>query len=103
MHNLVKEATGIDFNKFGDDLTTAKEVALQTLDIGRDNQHKSSIEACPSVGHVLNEVDQPNLVQKLNSSSCHIYEKIFCSCSMKGSFENNRLCKLSGSVGIPVS
>ncbi|KAL0390390.1 UNVERIFIED_CONTAM: Lysine--tRNA ligase, chloroplastic/mitochondrial [Sesamum calycinum] len=56
MHNLVKEATGIDFTKFGDDLTAAKEVVLQTLDIGRDNQTKSSIEACPSVGHLLNEV-----------------------------------------------
>ncbi|KAL0436755.1 UNVERIFIED_CONTAM: Lysine--tRNA ligase, chloroplastic/mitochondrial [Sesamum radiatum] len=56
MHNLVKEATGIDFTKFGDDLTAAKEIVLQTLDIGRDNQNKSSIEACPSVGHLLNEV-----------------------------------------------
>ncbi|KAL0369945.1 UNVERIFIED_CONTAM: Lysine--tRNA ligase, chloroplastic/mitochondrial [Sesamum angustifolium] len=56
MHNLVKESTGIDFTKFGDDLTAAKEVVLQTLDIGRDNQTKSSIEACPSVGHLLNEV-----------------------------------------------
>ncbi|KAK4441053.1 Lysine--tRNA ligase, chloroplastic/mitochondrial [Sesamum alatum] len=56
MHNLVKEATGIDFTKFGDDLTAAKEVALQSLDTGRDNQNRSSIEACPSVGHLLNEV-----------------------------------------------
>ncbi|KAL0460512.1 UNVERIFIED_CONTAM: Lysine--tRNA ligase, chloroplastic/mitochondrial [Sesamum latifolium] len=56
MHNLVKEASGIDFTKFGDDLTAAKEIVLQTLDIARDNQNKSSIEACPSVGHLLNEV-----------------------------------------------
>lgn len=53
MHNLVKEATGIDFTKFGNDLTSAKEVTLQTLG---DIQNKSSIEACPSVGHLLNEV-----------------------------------------------
>lgn len=53
MHNLVKEATGIDFMKFGDDLKAAKEVTLQALDA---NEEKCSIEACPSVGHVLNEV-----------------------------------------------
>lgn len=63
MHNLVKEATGIDFTKFGNDLTTAKEVTQQTLG---DNQNKSSMEACPSVGHVLNEVDHL-LVNKLST------------------------------------
>ncbi|KAL1540929.1 Lysine--tRNA ligase, chloroplastic/mitochondrial [Salvia divinorum] len=66
MHNLVKEATGIDFAKV-DDLTAAKEVALQTLNTGGDNQNKSSIEACPSVGHMLNEVFElvvePKLLQ----------------------------------------
>lgn len=62
MHNLVKEATGIDFSKFGDDVTSAKEVAWQTLKDGGDNQNKNAIESCPSVGHVLNEVDKPNLV-----------------------------------------
>ncbi|CAA0829024.1 Lysyl-tRNA synthetase- class II [Striga hermonthica] len=67
MHNLVQEATRIDFNEFGDDLTTAKQVVLETLDICRDNQIKSSIEACSSVGHMLNEVFElvvePQLVQ----------------------------------------
>lgn len=67
MHNLVKEATGIDFTKFGDDLTTAKDAVLQTLDISGDNKNKSSIEACSSVGHVLNEVFElvvePKLLQ----------------------------------------
>ncbi|KAH6811292.1 Lysyl-tRNA synthetase [Perilla frutescens var. frutescens] len=67
MHNLVKEATGIDFTKFGDDLATAKEATLQTLAVGGDNKNKSSIEACPSVGHVLNEVFElvvePKLLQ----------------------------------------
>lgn len=73
MHNLVKEATGIDFTKFGDDLTTAKDAVLQTLDISGDNKNKSSIEACPSVGHVLNEVDHL-LVNKLNIiGSLNIY------------------------------
>ena len=48
MHNLVKEVTGIDFIELGDDLTAAKEVTVRTLG--------ASLEACPSVGHVLNEV-----------------------------------------------
>ncbi|KAL6513716.1 Lysine--tRNA ligase, chloroplastic/mitochondrial [Orobanche hederae] len=67
MHNLVQEATGIEFSKFGDDLTTLKEVVLRTLDICCDNKNKSSIEACPSIGHVLNEVFElvvePHLLQ----------------------------------------
>lgn len=66
MHNLVKEATGIDFNKFGDDLSTAKEVTLRTIEIGRENLNKSAIEACSSVGHVLNEVDAYYFVHILN-------------------------------------
>lgn len=57
MHNIVKEATGIDFLKFGDDVKTAKDAALKALDIDHDNQVKYAIEACQSVGHVLNEVD----------------------------------------------
>lgn len=73
MHNLVKEATGIYFSKFGDDVTSAKEVAWRTLKDGGDNQNKNAIESCPSVGHVLNEVDKPNLVFKLNNTSCTIY------------------------------
>lgn len=67
MHNLVKEATGIDFMKLGDDLKAAKEVTLQALDSNLDSQEKCSIEACPSVGHVLNEVFEimvePKLIQ----------------------------------------
>ncbi|KAH6811293.1 Lysyl-tRNA synthetase, partial [Perilla frutescens var. frutescens] len=62
-----ERSTGIDFTKFGDDLATAKEAALQTLAVGGDNKNKSSIEACPSVGHVLNEVFElvvePKLLQ----------------------------------------
>lgn len=56
MHNLVKEATGIDFKEFGSDLEVAKEVTLRTL-VNLDNQEESSIRACPSVGHLLNEVN----------------------------------------------
>lgn len=56
MHNLVKEATGIDFNELGNDLKLAKEVTLKTLG-DLDNKDKSSIQACPSVGHLLSEVN----------------------------------------------
>ena len=55
MHNLVKETTGIDFHELSKDLRFAKEVTIKTLG-NLDNKEKSSIEACPSVGHVLNEV-----------------------------------------------
>ncbi|EXC34535.1 Lysine--tRNA ligase [Morus notabilis] len=55
MHNLVKEATGIDFKEFGSDLEVAKEVTLRTL-VNLENQEKSSIRASPSVGHLLNEM-----------------------------------------------
>lgn len=58
MHNLVKEATEIDFNELGNDLKAAKEATLTALGIKLDNKDKSSIEACPSVGHLLNEVSQ---------------------------------------------
>ncbi|XP_019163798.1 PREDICTED: lysine--tRNA ligase, chloroplastic/mitochondrial [Ipomoea nil] len=65
MHNLVKEATGIDFNQFGDDLTAAKELVLKTIDICHDNQQKSYIEASRSVGHLLNEVFEMVVEPKL--------------------------------------
>ncbi|KAM7529509.1 hypothetical protein LguiB_032919 [Lonicera macranthoides] len=69
MHNLVKDATGIDFVALGDDgdLKAAKEVTIKTLNIGPDKQEKYSIEACPSFGHLLNEVFEvmvePKLIQ----------------------------------------
>ncbi|GFZ20807.1 lysyl-tRNA synthetase, class II [Actinidia rufa] len=57
MHNLVKEVTGIDFIELGDDLTAAKEVTIRTLGASLEHNDKCSIEACQSVGHVLNEVN----------------------------------------------
>ncbi|KAL3518921.1 hypothetical protein ACH5RR_021510 [Cinchona calisaya] len=67
MHNLVKETAGIDFLKFGDDVKTAKDATLKALDYSHDNQEKFAIEACPSVGHLLNEVFEivvePKLLQ----------------------------------------
>ncbi|GAA0145260.1 aminoacyl-tRNA synthetase [Lithospermum erythrorhizon] len=66
MHNLVKEATGIDFVEFGDDdLKSAKEVTLKKLDTLCDNQDRYSIEGCQSVGHVLNEVFEMVVEPKL--------------------------------------
>lgn len=57
MHNLVREATGIDFKNFGDDLEAAKEHTRNAVDILGDVLDKSSIESCSSVGHLLNEVE----------------------------------------------
>ncbi|GAV68124.1 tRNA-synt_2 domain-containing protein/tRNA_anti domain-containing protein [Cephalotus follicularis] len=67
MHNLVKEATGIDFNELGNDLEVAKDVALKTLGKEFENKDISAIEACFSLGHLLNEVFEivvePKLIQ----------------------------------------
>ncbi|KAI9112821.1 hypothetical protein K1719_016138 [Acacia pycnantha] len=67
MHNLVKETSGIDFNEYGSDLYVAKEVTLSTLGNNLDNKDKASIEACQSLGHLLNEVFEivvePKLIQ----------------------------------------
>eukprot|EP00262_Sarcandra_glabra_P009099 TRINITY_DN2309_c0_g4_i1.p1 TRINITY_DN2309_c0_g4~~TRINITY_DN2309_c0_g4_i1.p1 ORF type:complete len:576 (+),score=86.37 TRINITY_DN2309_c0_g4_i1:43-1770(+) len=67
MHNLVKEATGIDFSGLGNDVKAAKEYAMRALRVGPENNDKFSLETCPSVGHVLNEVFEtvvePTLVQ----------------------------------------
>ncbi|ERN01851.1 hypothetical protein AMTRI_Chr06g175680 [Amborella trichopoda] len=67
MHNLVKEATGIDFSEMGDDVNAAKAAAITALGLASDNKDKFAIETCSSVGHVLNEVFEtvvePTLVQ----------------------------------------
>ncbi|XP_058200509.1 lysine--tRNA ligase, chloroplastic/mitochondrial-like isoform X3 [Rhododendron vialii] len=67
MHNLVKEVTGIDFNELGNDLRAAKEVTIRTIGTGIENKDKCSIEACESVGNLLNEVFEilvePKLLQ----------------------------------------
>ncbi|KAI4356610.1 hypothetical protein L6164_000620 [Bauhinia variegata] len=67
MHNLVKEAAGIDFNELGNDLGVAKEVTLSTLGKNLEKKDKASIEGCQSIGHLLNEVFEivvePQLIQ----------------------------------------
>lgn len=65
MHNLVKEVTGIDFIELGNDLRAAKEITIKTLGTGLENKDKCSIESCPSVGHVLNEVFEIEVEPKL--------------------------------------
>ncbi|KAF7814753.1 lysine--tRNA ligase, chloroplastic/mitochondrial [Senna tora] len=65
MHNLVKETAGIDFNELGNDLEVAKEVTLRTLGKNLDNKDKASLEACQSVGHLLNEVFEIVVESKL--------------------------------------
>ncbi|KAK9072554.1 hypothetical protein SSX86_008988 [Deinandra increscens subsp. villosa] len=67
MHNLVKEATGIDFSELGNDLNAVKEETFSKLNIGANSQERHLIEACTSVGRLLNEVFEmvvePTLVQ----------------------------------------
>ncbi|CAL9109851.1 unnamed protein product [Musa acuminata var. zebrina] len=67
MHNLVKEATGIDFDEFKNNLEAAKRVARGILGSGSENNDSHLVETCPSVGHVLNEIFEtivePTLVQ----------------------------------------
>ncbi|KAK4773552.1 hypothetical protein SAY87_028571 [Trapa incisa] len=67
MHNLVKEATGIDFNDYGNDIKAAKEATLSKLGSSLQIKDKISIESCPSFGHLANEVFEivvePKLLQ----------------------------------------
>ncbi|KAK3163258.1 hypothetical protein QOZ80_1AG0001330 [Eleusine coracana subsp. coracana] len=56
MHSLVKEATGIDFNSFGQDVEAAKIAVRGVLGIKTGSNDRTSLQACASVGHVLNEV-----------------------------------------------
>ncbi|KAH9613927.1 hypothetical protein KSS87_018329 [Heliosperma pusillum] len=67
MHNLVKEASGIDFSEFGDNLKAAKEVTLTKLGNSFGDKEISAVSNCSSVGHVLNEVFEivvePTLIQ----------------------------------------
>lgn len=65
MHNLVLEATGINFSELGNDLKVAKDVVVRTLGAGIENKDKSTIEACPSLGHLLNEVFEIAVEPKL--------------------------------------
>ncbi|RWW88240.1 hypothetical protein BHE74_00002893 [Ensete ventricosum] len=61
MHNLVKEATGIDFDEFKNNLEAAKRVARGILGSRSENNDGHLVETCPSVGHVLNEVNQTRI------------------------------------------
>ncbi|KAL8170903.1 hypothetical protein V2J09_022707 [Rumex salicifolius] len=66
MHNLVKEASGIDFSEFST-LEAAKEATLSNLGSRLEEKYKLAIKSSPSIGHVLNEVFEifvePNLLQ----------------------------------------
>lgn len=55
MHNLVKEASGIDFSVF-DDVKAAKEVTLTRLESILGDKDIYAINSSTSVGNVLNEV-----------------------------------------------
>lgn len=74
MHSLVKDATGVDFHEFGNNVEAAKEAAIgifKARSEGKDNS-SSLLEACSSVGHVLNEVKLEGLsviIHALNNSA----------------------------------
>ncbi|KAG6535446.1 lysine--tRNA ligase, chloroplastic/mitochondrial [Zingiber officinale] len=67
MHNLVKQATGIDFYEYENNLDAAKKIAREILESRTESKDGHLIETCPSVGHVLNEIFEtivePTLVQ----------------------------------------
>lgn len=63
MHDLVKEATGIDFRNMQHDLLAAKKAAIDALSVCLEKQDIQDIEDCPSVGHILNKVFE-NAVEK---------------------------------------
>ena len=56
MHSLVKEATGIDFNSFGQDVEASKNAVRGLLGVKTGSNDSTSLQACSCVGHVLNEV-----------------------------------------------
>ncbi|XP_020583278.1 lysine--tRNA ligase, chloroplastic/mitochondrial [Phalaenopsis equestris] len=64
MCNLVNEATGVDFGQFKNDLKAAKEAAKNILRATGDD-YDALVQACPSVGHVFNEVFEIIVVPKL--------------------------------------
>lgn len=67
MHNLVKEATGINFHEFSNDIEGAKEAARGILGLIPEDAKNVLVDTYPSVGHVVNEVFEtvvePTLVQ----------------------------------------
>lgn len=63
MHDLVKEATHIDFRDLQHDLQAAKKAAIDALSVSLEKQDIQDIEDCPSVGHILNKVFE-NAVEK---------------------------------------
>lgn len=56
MHNLVKEATGIDFNELRNDLEAAKKAAKGILASKLEGNDLLLVDTCSSIGHILNEV-----------------------------------------------
>lgn len=67
MHNLVKEATGIDFNELGEDLGNAKDAVLLALQDVLEPKDRSGIGACSSLGHLLNEVEATSVDSSLSN------------------------------------
>jgi lysyl-tRNA synthetase class 2 len=55
-HSLVKEATGIYFNSFGQDVESAEIAARGLPGIKVGSSESTSLQSCSSVGHVLKVV-----------------------------------------------
>jgi lysyl-tRNA synthetase class II len=58
MHDLVQEATGVDFESFGGDLEKARAAALEAVAAAGGNTRSPSLRTATSVGYLLNEVRQ---------------------------------------------
>ncbi|KAL4419492.1 hypothetical protein ABPG77_002278 [Micractinium sp. CCAP 211/92] len=57
MHDLVKDACGVDFEQLAGDMQAARAAALDALRQHKDTQKAQlAVAAAPSVGHMLNEV-----------------------------------------------
>lgn len=58
MHDLVKEATGVDFASFEGDVEKARAAALEAVAAAGGNTRSPSLRTATSVGYLLNEVRQ---------------------------------------------
>jgi hypothetical protein len=58
MHDLVKEATGVDFVSFEGDVEKARAAALEAVAAAGGNTRSPSLRTATSVGYLLNEVRQ---------------------------------------------
>lgn len=56
MHDLVKEATGVDFDSFAGDVEAARAAALEAVAAAGANARSPALRDATSIGFILNEV-----------------------------------------------